>query len=150
MSIITPGGIFGLDYNEGRWTPEIADASSGGNVASPVQDNGWFTKIGRNVTISVDITNINTSGLTGSNFVFLRDLPYIPASLSGGTFVATAPCLGGGTWASATTVMAVVTDNQNYLRFISADSTLSNWLTVADVTSGATDIRFSLTYFTAR
>ncbi len=150
MSIITPGGIFGLDYKEGVWTPVIADASSGGNVASAGQSAGQFTKIGRNVTVSVDITNINTSGLTGSNDVFLRGLPYTPASLSGGAFVATAPCIGGGTWASAITVMAVVQDNQDYLRFIKPDTNLTSWLTVADISSGATDIRFSLTYFTTR
>ena len=64
------------DYEEGTWTPEVADALSGGNIGSAGTATGLYTKIGRLVTASFKLINIDTTGMTGGNDFFIRDLPF--------------------------------------------------------------------------
>lgn len=63
------------DYEEGTWTPVVADAVSGGNVAT-ASVSGIYTKIGRTVLVQFSIASINTTGMTGTNGVVIRGLPY--------------------------------------------------------------------------
>tara|TARA_R100001591_G_C4299156_1_gene169861 strand:- start:91 stop:636 length:546 start_codon:yes stop_codon:yes gene_type:complete len=62
------------DYEEGTWTPTVADNTSGGNTTTTGQ--GRYTKIGRMVFINADIVNINTTGLTSSNTFAIQGLPF--------------------------------------------------------------------------
>ena len=62
------------DYEEGTFQPVIADNSSGGNTSTTGQ--GHYTKIGRVVVVNVDITNIDTTGLTAENPVYVQGLPF--------------------------------------------------------------------------
>jgi hypothetical protein len=61
-------------YEEGTWQPVAADNSSGGNTVTTGQ--GVYTKIGRLVIATCDITNINTTGLTSTNPFYIRGLPF--------------------------------------------------------------------------
>ena len=61
-------------YEEGTWQPVAADNSSGGNTSTTGQ--GFYTKIGRLVVATCDITNINTTGLTSTNSFFVQGLPF--------------------------------------------------------------------------
>lgn len=147
MSTITPGGIFGLDYNEGVWTPVVADASSGGNEASPGSAYGHYTKIGNRVTITGVINNIDTTGQTGGNDVFITGLPYKAASLAASVvFTGSAPRITQCTF-SGEYVTPHMLDDTDYVRFhesVSAGN--GDFLTISDLTSGTSDINFQLSY----
>jgi hypothetical protein len=135
------------DYEEGTFTPVVADAASGGNEATASASNGYYTKIGRSVTVTIDLQNINTSGLTSGNDIFITGLPFSAGSLTGNINY-TGLVNGGGTLSSAKSVIAVVFDNVSYIRLVEATSTsVSGWLDVSEINSGATDFRFSVTYF---
>ena len=63
------------DYEEGTWTPVIADATTAGNVAS-VTASGVFTRVGDMAIYSFNAWGINTTGLTAGNNVYVRDFPF--------------------------------------------------------------------------
>jgi len=70
------------DYEEGTWTPIIADADSGGNT---VPDNqytkfGAYTKVGNTVIAKFRIANANLSTLTSGNALRIRGLPFTPTN----------------------------------------------------------------------
>ena len=67
------------DYEEGTFDFEFYDAESGGN-ASSTTFTGYYTKIGRLVTVTVGpCNNINTSGMTSSNYLSFS-LPFASSS----------------------------------------------------------------------
>ena len=73
------------DYEEGQWTPVVADASSGGNTASG-SFLGQYIKIGKHVEIHCALFNINTSGMTSGNSIHVRGLPFT-ADLLGSSYL---------------------------------------------------------------
>ena len=70
------------DYEEGTWTPIIADANSGGNTVpgGSYTKFGVYTKVGNLVTAKFRIQNPNLSTLTATNSLFIRGLPFIPTN----------------------------------------------------------------------
>jgi hypothetical protein len=75
-------------YEEGAWTIELYDAVSGGNV-SPTTATGNYTRFGDIVFVTmpfVALTNIDTTGMTGANAVYMT-LPFTGADASVGTAV---------------------------------------------------------------
>jgi hypothetical protein len=68
------------NYEEGTWTPVIADATSGGNVATFTNNAATYTRIGRMVNIRLFASAINTTGLTAGNVLYVRGLPFSSAS----------------------------------------------------------------------
>jgi hypothetical protein len=117
-------GVIGtteLDYEEGTWTPALADNTSGSyNVSS----NGIYTKIGRMVYVQGNI--YVTHAGNGSNYI-MSGLPFTSGGsgqagyLSTGYFynIATAKTVFNGTiFASSSTinwyaVSGTYTDNRN-------------------------------------
>lgn len=63
-------------YEEGTWTPVLSDASSGGNTATIATSLARYTKIGNIVTVTARIQDINTSGMTSSNALYIQGLPF--------------------------------------------------------------------------
>ena len=66
------------DYEEGSFSVEVADAASGGNSNAMVNSgdvDGVYTKIGDMVFFSIAGT-LDTSGLTGTDGIHLRGLPF--------------------------------------------------------------------------
>jgi hypothetical protein len=51
------------DYEEGTWTGTMIGTVS--NPSTPVTATGQYTKIGRQVTISIIFANVNTTGASG-------------------------------------------------------------------------------------
>ena len=132
------------DYEEGTWSPVVADASSGGNTASG-SFSGTYTKIGRVVTVHCYALNINTTGMTSTNSLVIRNLPfqnvgliakYGSVRLDSVTFSGYCTTQIGG---SASHVSII--ENKNGLT--------NSGLTVGDLTSGVSDIYFGLTYETS-
>ena len=65
------------DYEEGTFTPIVADAASGGNTASSYTTNiGWYTKIGNLVNIQIRLRNINEGSISGSSVIYIRGFPF--------------------------------------------------------------------------
>ena len=64
------------DYEEGTWTPVITSSSAPTVVYATQQ--GFYTKIGRNVVLSARISTTSVSG--GSGSVSLSGVPFTPAS----------------------------------------------------------------------
>lgn len=62
------------DYEEGTWTPTFSTNS--GSAASASSVSGTYTKIGRLVTLNGVITNVNTTGTTGTSQFLVTGMPY--------------------------------------------------------------------------
>ena len=64
------------DYEEGSWSPVVADAATGGNTASITVVGAKYIKIGKIVHLYARINNINTAGMTSGNAVSIQGLPF--------------------------------------------------------------------------
>ena len=133
------------DYEEGTWTPEIADASSGGNTGSASISNATYVKIGKLVTIQATLANIVTTGMTSANVLFIRNLPFTSASPNnsiGPVFTDTVTFQG-----SRTSAVASIGVSDSWLTFISMGSASTDTgIDVGDLTSGTSDIIITMTY----
>ena len=70
-------------YEEGTFTPVIADASTGGNTGSGTVV-GLYTRIGRVVNFTMIAQYIDTSGMTAGNVLYFRGLPFTSSSAISG------------------------------------------------------------------
>jgi hypothetical protein len=61
------------DYEEGTWTPAVTSIT--GTITTVGAVAGTYTKIGRSVTVSADVT-ITTNG-TGATGIYIAGLPFI-------------------------------------------------------------------------
>jgi hypothetical protein len=130
------------DYEEGTFTPEIADASSGGNVAAIGTAEGYYTKIGRLVNVSLRMNNINTSGMTSGNDIFFRGLPFTQASDSNYVGTVLADRLNFTNY-----TVAVGYPGESYIKVHDiVDSAADAVLTVAAITSTTSDIFITFSY----
>jgi len=131
------------DYEEGEWTVQLYDAASAGNV-SPTTTTGYYTKIGRQVSITFSLSNIDTTGMTAGNQLYFT-LPFTAGFVSAGSLVLENFALTAGrTWVSSWVNAA---DTRGRFRQSGNATTVSS-LTVAAITSGTSDIeRCTLTYF---
>lgn len=64
------------DYEEGTFTATLTGST--GAPTTPVTETGKYTKIGRQVTVSVVFTNVDTTGATGN--LKLTGLPFVASS----------------------------------------------------------------------
>lgn len=70
------------DYEEGLWTPVIADASSGGNLATMANTFGSYTKIGNRVFWQAKVITSSLGSIGGGSALFLQGLPFVSANPS--------------------------------------------------------------------
>jgi hypothetical protein len=131
------------DYEEGYFTGTIADATSGGNTGST--HTGYYTKIGELVTVSINLNNITTSGLTSSNTLHLRGLPFTSASTN---FSLGAVRPHGVVFQSdRTSAGCQVGSSDTWMTFYAFGSGLSDTpIDVGDITSGTSDILATVQY----
>jgi hypothetical protein len=134
------------DYEEGTWTAKLYDASSGGN-ASATTATGYYTKIGNQVTLTVgNFNNIDTTGMTGGNFMRMGDLPFTPAQNSAGSMTV-------GNWdfdSGYTAIFPVTVGTSSRLAFFQVGDNVAEvfGIGVGALTSGTSDIgRMTITYF---
>ena len=70
------------DFEEGTCTLDLSDANSGGTTATFNGTNedatvtGLYTKTGQQVFVQFRMININTTGMTGGNNMFVQGLPF--------------------------------------------------------------------------
>lgn len=133
------------DYDEGTFTPVVADASSGGNTATGTM-YGHYQRVGNWVNIVVHCLNIDTTGMSAGNDLFIRSLPFTADSLTGTVRFTGAVTVAGNVTFSEY-LIATVTDNTSYARIFEHNSggTVAA-LDVSDIPSGTGDILFSMSY----
>jgi len=133
------------DYEEGTWTATVGCT---GNATTTTTVTAYYTKIGRQVTVSFrDLNDIDTTGLSGFLTV---TLPFTCISASVGF-------IGALIWDSLTypagydLVFPYVANGGSAMAFaIGGSGIADSLLDVSAVTSGTTDLKYAtLTYFTA-
>jgi len=131
------------DYEEGTWTVVVADAANGGNTGS-AGVAAHYTKIGRLVTIAMQVSNINTTGMTAALDLYFRNLPFAadPSMHMYGSVRLNGDVTHNGY------VIAQVQSNQTYLRLAEGGSGNVDFIRVSEITSGSSDVNVSVTYIT--
>lgn len=61
-------------FEEGTWTPVIQDTSA--NVAATDTSLGYYVRLGKMVFLTMEVTNINTTGLNGAENLQISGLPH--------------------------------------------------------------------------
>jgi hypothetical protein len=136
------------DYEEGTWTPEFADAASGGNV-SPSQAAlvGTYTKIGNLVVCRFKVLNIDTTGMTSGNDFFIRGFPFLSEGTTYNDNVGTV-ALARITFTDA--VALELPRNETYARLVEyASGADADYITVGEVTTNLADITATICYTAA-
>lgn len=135
------------DYEEGTWTPVVADAASGGNEASYASNTGFYTKIGRQVFLTIRFVNINTSGMTAGNQIFITGLPFSSANDTRATVAAAVlPVLVSST---AGNLVAAMGPNTTALSLSNVTTSGSSNALVSQITSGSGDLFINVQYVAA-
>jgi hypothetical protein len=134
------------DYEEGTWTVNFSD----GTTNSSTTTTGYYTKIGRQVTIVIDdVYDISTAGLTAGEY-FRCSLPFAPMA---GTmpFYGTAAFSGITYPYSGQNAYILVYGSNDKAYFpVSRTTGMSPPMLVSAITSGTTDLTgINLTYFTS-
>jgi hypothetical protein len=138
------------DYEEGTWTPVFSDALSGGNTDEPTSGKrGQYTKIGRQVTVTLSVLNIRTVGMTATNDFFIQGLPFAPISVGSPNQI-----YSGSVRASSITFSGYMTafliDNTTYFRLAEMASGVGvDLVRVTEIADGTADLDVTITYFTA-
>ena len=135
------------DYEEGTCAPVFADAISGGNVATAAVIDGTYTKVGRLVTVSMYALNLNTTGMTGSNDLIIRGLPFTAqtgaAGVQQGSVVVENMTFNG--YLSSSTI-----NGADYLVLLSSATGAQDLrLTVSAIENTGSDVLLTITYQTA-
>jgi hypothetical protein len=141
---ITNGGLLD-DYEAGTFTPQVADATSGGNVGSAATATGSYTKVGRVVHFSITLGDIDTTGMTSGNTFYIRNLPFVSSTDPAAQLAAKTD----NVTFDAGIVGSVVTGQSNaYLVSLRSANTDVN-RTVGHIASGVADILLSGSYIAA-
>lgn len=153
VDLSTGGAYFGTraaanlfdDYEEGTFTPEVADAAAAGNEASGGTFTGTYTKKGREVTCIISLLDIATVGMTAGNDVFVRALPFTNSAIdkATGSIKAVSLTFATGSLGLRIQASAAYTRIQNSRTGAGLDTII-----VSDISSGVTDIFMTFTYFT--
>lgn len=134
------------DYEEGTWVPVISDASSGGNLGSASIGQALYTKIGRTVFLSANLTNIVTTGMTASNLLWIQGLPF---TSSASNFAVGNVSTDTVAFNTRVYPFCQIGTSAAVLSFAASGtgSTRSN-IIVSNLTSGTSDIALTITYNT--
>jgi hypothetical protein len=134
------------DYEEGTFTPVCADAATAGNVATAGTSLGRYTKIGDIVWFTLSLVNVNTTGLTAGNQVYIRGLPFTVGNYAGMVF-SSASGIHQAVASTTGSVIYGVNINTDYITPYnsSAAAGLSAFL-VSALTSGTADFYITGNY----
>lgn len=138
----------GLAFDEpavsGSWTVSVYDAATGGNV-SPSTFTGYYNKKGQEVTITLVLGQIDTTGLTAGNPVYFN----LPFPIRGtGTFIgAVQPYNVAFTGYTGLTVYGTPNASRVYFRAYGPGVAGAN-VNVSMLTSGVSSVALTMTYFT--
>jgi hypothetical protein len=133
------------DYEEGVWTPVPAGSPSG-NTGTADTAYGRYTKIGNTVHIFGYLANIDTSAISGNEF-FIQGLPFSVDSASSQYPIGNVGC---NSITFSGQIQAQARDGGSALG-VTYFTSGGGWsiLPKANISSGASDIWVSITYFIA-
>ena len=132
------------DYEEGTWTPVIADAGSGGNTGTCTVVNATYTKVGRQVTVQALITALNTTGMTAGNLICVRGLPFTASDYAQGNFYTYRVARNASTVSSSAGLAA---STAVFFRlYTTSSATTDTYILVSNIVSGTSEIGFTVTY----
>ena len=132
----------GSFYETGTFTPVVADNATAGNTATGTF-SGSYTRIGKSVTIVIELVDISTTGMTGGNSIFIRGLPFSPVRRALGTVRA-----DNFTFATSTLFAQITSVGPYFLILGNSSASALTIYTVAGISTGVSDIYFSCTYET--
>ena len=135
------------DYEEGTWTATLS--YGGGQTATLSENGGVYTKVGRMVTVHMEIDVSNTN--SGSGNITIGGLPFTVADLLSPTGNEATGPVGFYTGFSTAVNSLTVNANQSSTNLVlqgltSSTSTLSTVLGASQMGTG--EFRASITYFT--
>ena len=134
------------DYEEGTWTPVIADAATGGNVGTYTNNGSTYTKIGNQVTVQTYLGLINTTGMTGANALIIRGLPFVSVRGGQGNFYTYR--VGRNALTVSSSVFVAVGVSHAGLNLYGTNSATTDLrILVSDIVSGVSEIILTVTYF---
>lgn len=128
-----------------NWTPVISDAITAGNTATftNVAGSQRYHKRGRMVTISCLLTDIDTTGMTAGNTLYIQGLP-IPCASDG---IAIGTALFTNTTLNEFSVIPIIDAGTSAIRFWQGRSgNTPSSIIVSDLTSTTSDIYITITY----
>jgi hypothetical protein len=132
------------DYEEGTWTPVVADAETGGNTGSWASFTANYIKTGKLVTIFCSANNLDVTGMTSGNTLYITGLPFIS------DVVALGSVSGRFTGGSEIHQNSFINNSGSYVLIqTQIAGTNEGFKTVGDFSSGGDDIIFTITYTTA-
>ncbi len=140
------------DYEEGTWTPVIADAVSGGNEATPDAggQTGLYTKIGDTVHATARYLMTNVTGLTTTNSLYMTGFPFTVDYTTGSAgiiYIGTATIVGTFTKPGIVIVMVGNNVGGYFGQKTNADHyNLESILVSATQYPASTDYRINVTY----
>ena len=133
------------DYEEGTYTP-ILTGSSSNPTQSYAHQNGYYTKIGRLVHVSVDI-KMAASGVSGGSGVVLLNLPFNQANLTNNQGAAAS--IGyAPSWGAITPTAAYSSPNDTVLYLLGNDKDTGANFVQASQVGNDTRLIIGLSYIT--
>ena len=123
----------------------VADSSTAGNTGSATLQFAHYTKVGRQVTVSAQLTNIVTTGMTTTNVFYVRGFPFTSSTTNYSVgSVKTDNVVFEG---SRTQIISILGPNDSWMSF----QVLGDGITEANVDVSAlhpttSDIAFTITY----
>jgi hypothetical protein len=126
------------DYEEGTFTPVVRDAAAGNAAAGYGEQFGRYTKIGNIVNYSIQFVNVNTTGLTSGNQLFVTGLPFTSLNLS--NHIQVAPAAVNSATPTTGAIGFSITQNQSHGTLANHETTGQTAFTVSQATSGAFDL----------
>ena len=135
------------DYEEGTWTPVVADAITGGNTGgfAGYSPSGTYTKIGRMVYVTCLLNGVTTTGMTGANTLVIRGLPFTVGKEAFGTYSTYRVSRNADTVSSAS--ITPVSGTHVAFPYFVADSAVTGRATlVSDVVSNVSTVEFTIAY----
>ena len=136
---------FATRYETGSFTPKLADASSGGNEATVEVTNGYYTVMGNQCVVNINMDGIDTTGMNASNGLFITDLPFTAISKAGFIRGATDVILNRITFSG--NPVAIINDNTDFISLKEVNSgTLESEMLVSQITSNQADIQLTIQY----
>lgn len=133
------------NYDEGTFTPTIYDASSGGNQASVVTTSATYTRIGNRVLVDIALIFITTSGMTGGNTLYIRDMPFTRAGTTNDRSTGTCHAVSAPFTSGYLNALIVGTTNYLTIRKTTSGGAATN-LTVAELTTTTAQLMISISY----
>ena len=131
------------DYEEGTWTPVFSGSSTAGSYSYAVQV-GYYTKIGRLVTVTCSLFNINDDSGAGAGNIKILGLPF---TVSSGPHRAMIGALELDQFAFAGSLSATAMAGETFVELRdSITGAGDDVLQVADRNNDTSDMCFQVTY----